>query len=389
VSVQRVRVGDVLELDRTPVELDPAHDFVTIGVRSFGKGIFHYDPKPGDQLGKLRFFELKPDRLVVSNIKGWEGAIGVSGEVDAGCIASNRFLIYSPINDEQIDVNWARWFFLSEVGLPLIQHASPGSADRNRTLAIERFENLEIPLPPIEEQTRVASHLDRIATAQRRLEPRLARSGALADNLPLAVGRDLAIESGGPVGSLRDALEPVREPVEIDPVAEYVTMGIRSFGRGAFHYPRRPGSDIGKLRFFRVRAGLLAVSNIKAWEGAVATTSTADEATVASNRFLFFRPRAGEDATPFFWSLLLGADGLAALGAASPGSADRNRTLGLERFLDIKLRLPEPAQQLAIGRKVQKVRDEIGARSTLAADFSLRSNALLASALNQAFSAPA
>ena len=49
-SVQRVRAGDVLRLERTPVELDPAHEFVTIGVRSFGKGIFHYDAKPGDQL---------------------------------------------------------------------------------------------------------------------------------------------------------------------------------------------------------------------------------------------------------------------------------------------------------------------------------------------------
>ena len=62
-SVQRVRAGDVLRLERTPVELDPAHEFVTIGVRSFGKGIFHYDAKPGDQLGKLRFFALEPREL--------------------------------------------------------------------------------------------------------------------------------------------------------------------------------------------------------------------------------------------------------------------------------------------------------------------------------------
>lgn len=387
-SARRVRVGDVLRLERTPVEPDPTRDYTTIGVRSFGKGIFHYDPKPGDELGKLRFFELRPDRLVVSNIKGWEGAVGVSAESDAGCIASNRFLIYSPV-DDWVDVRWARWFFLSEAGLPLIQHASPGSADRNRTLAIERFENLEIPLPPIEEQIEVAAHLDLVAAAQGRLGPLLARSRTLADNLPLAVGHDLAARSALNAVSLREALELVREPVEIDPVAEYMTMGLRSFGHGVFHYPRRPGSDIGKLRFFRVRSGLLAISNIKAWEGAVATTSEVDEATVASNRFLFFRPRAGEDACDFFWSLLLGADGLAALGAASPGSADRNRTLGLERFLDITLPLPRPAQQLEIGRRVRAVRNEIGARSTLAQEVSRRANALLVSALHEAFSAPA
>jgi hypothetical protein len=388
VSVRRVRVGEVLELDRTPVEPDAAHDYVAIGVRSFGKGIFHYDPKPGDELGKLRFFELKPDRLVVSNIKGWEGAVAVSAESDAGCVASNRFLIYSPI-DGQIDVGWARWFFLSATGLPLIQQSSPGSADRNRTLAIDRFENLEIPVPPIEQQVELAAYLDRIAAAQRQLRPLRSRARTLADNLPLAVGHDLAARSDRKAGPLRDSLELVREPVEIDPVADYVTMGIRSFGQGLFHYPCRPGSDIGKLRFFRVRAGLLAISNIKAWEGAVAVTTEADEATVASNRFLFFRPRAGDDATDYFWSLLLGVDGLGALGGASPGSADRNRTLGLDRFLNIALPLAGPAQQVDIGRRVRAVRQEMGARSTLVQEIDLRADAFLVSALNHTFSAPA
>jgi len=156
--VDRARVGEVLRLERIPVEPDPTVEYISIGIRSFGKGIFHYEPKMGAQLGSLRFFELKPDRLVVSNIKGWEGAIAVSSATDAGHLASNRFLSYAPIED-QIDIRWARWFFLSEPGIGLIQRASPGSADRNRTLAIDRFEALKIPLPPISEQRRVAETL--------------------------------------------------------------------------------------------------------------------------------------------------------------------------------------------------------------------------------------
>ena len=146
-----MQVGEVLRLERVPVEPDPMAEYVSIGIRSFGKGIFHYEPKLGAQLGSLRFFEVQPDRLIVSNIKGWEGAIAVSSAADTGHLASNRFLSYIPIED-RIDVRWARWYFLSESGIELIQRASPGSADRNRTLAIERFEALEIPLPPIEEQ---------------------------------------------------------------------------------------------------------------------------------------------------------------------------------------------------------------------------------------------
>ena len=74
-------------------------EYTSIGIRSFGKGIFHYDRALGGQLGSLRFFEIQPDRLVVSNIKGWEGAIAVSSTADAGHLASNRFLSYAPADD--------------------------------------------------------------------------------------------------------------------------------------------------------------------------------------------------------------------------------------------------------------------------------------------------
>jgi type I restriction enzyme S subunit len=186
-SVERVRVGEVLRIERIPVAPDPLEEYVSIGVRSFGRGIFHYEPALGDRLGSLRFFAVNADRLVVSNIKGWEGAIAVSRDIDAGCIASNRFLIYDAA-DHTIDVSWARWFFLSEPGLELIQRASPGSADRNRTLAVQRFEQLVIPLPPRDVQVRQARFLDDLS----------ARATATADGLTDR-GIALAIDALPPI----------------------------------------------------------------------------------------------------------------------------------------------------------------------------------------------
>src|SRR5205823_6346362 len=159
--------------------------YVPIGIRSFGKGIFHYEPRLSGELGSLRFFWVKPNRLVLSNIKGWEGAIAVSSESDAGCIASNRFLSYVPTED-RIDVRWARWYFLSEPGIELIRRASPGSADRNRTLAIDRFEALEIPLPPIDQQSSIAERLDRLQTAASELIDRSIRASALIELLAVS-----------------------------------------------------------------------------------------------------------------------------------------------------------------------------------------------------------
>ena len=105
----RARIGDVLRLVRRPVTTDPMAEYVPIGVRSFGKGIFHYPPTLGSQLSKLRFFEVPRDALVVSNIKAWEGAIAVSSGAETGCIASNRFLTYLP-TDSSVDVGYLRYF---------------------------------------------------------------------------------------------------------------------------------------------------------------------------------------------------------------------------------------------------------------------------------------
>jgi type I restriction enzyme S subunit len=161
VTTEHVRVGDVLSLQRREVTIDPTTEYRLVGIYSFGKGIFHREPKVGAELGDYRFFTIEPGDLVLSNIQAWEGAIGLASHRDAGTIGTHRFLSYVPVAD-RIDTNWARWFFLSEPGMRLIRQAAPGTTMRNRTLSIDRFESLEIPLPAIDEQRRVANRLDRL-----------------------------------------------------------------------------------------------------------------------------------------------------------------------------------------------------------------------------------
>jgi type I restriction enzyme S subunit len=227
-TVLRTCVGDVLRAERALVTPDPTREYVAIGLRSFGKGIFHYAATSGDQLGNLRFYDVRSERLVISNIKGWEGAIAVSSDLDAGCIASNRFLQYVP-RDGRIDIRWAGWFFQSEAGLALIQKASPGSADRNRTLAINRFEDLEIPLPIIDEQTRVAAWLDQLsanaATAVDRTHHASEVSTALADAMTRAF-LQRGIDAGWdvrPLGAVAE-VNPRPERLNLEQHVTFVPM---------------------------------------------------------------------------------------------------------------------------------------------------------------------
>jgi type I restriction enzyme S subunit len=167
----RARVRELLKLRRSEVKIDPLAQYTLVGVYSFGKGIFHREPQLGAELGDYRFFEIKPGDLVLSNIQAWEGAVG-----------THRFLSYAS-TDERIDTNWAHYFFLSEAGSRLIQQAAPGTVKRNRTLSIDRFEALEIPLPPIEQQRRVAARLDRVTRLRTDFRELIVRSERLSNAL--------------------------------------------------------------------------------------------------------------------------------------------------------------------------------------------------------------
>lgn len=383
-TVERVRVGSVLALRRREVTIEPLAEYRLVGVYSFGKGIFHREAQAGAELGDYRFFSIDPGDLVLSNIQAWEGAIAYAEQRDAGTIGTHRFLSYVPVGD-QIDTNWARWFFLSEPGMELIRQAAPGTVMRNRTLAIERFEALEIPLPPIEEQRRVAKQLHQLAVRAETLRGLRVRTNVFRSAIPASLRVQLELDTSLAPAALGDVLELVRDPVEIDLGATYVTIGVRSFGKGIFHYPPRLGAGIGKLRFQSVSPRMLAISNIKAWEGAVATTGEVDRDALASNRFLIFRPNAGEEATDYFWSLLLGSEGLAALGHASPGSADRNRTLAVDRFRRIRLKIPGAEDQVAIGRRLRLVRGAVAQHESRSVHANERVEALLPAALNETF----
>ena len=289
---EHVRVGEVLRLERRPVQVDPTQEYVSIGIRSFGRGIFHYAPTTGGRLGKLRFFEVEPDRLLVSNIKAWEGAVAVSGAGDSGCICSNRFLAYEQI-DDRIDIQWARWFFLSESGNELLQGASPGSADRNRTLAIDRFESLEIPLPLIYEQHRVAARLDHVEQTATLTASRLDRhcAGAILRRLPLFISGLAAGAADGrtQVSHLVDFVSDTVHP-GVDPVPADCFIGLQHIES---HTGMRSGSDeLGALdgRKFRFRPGDVVYGYLRPYLNKV---WFADRHGLCSVDQYVLRPRAG------------------------------------------------------------------------------------------------
>ena len=140
-SIERRHIGEIAQLERRPVNVDLSHEYHEIGIRSFGRGVFHKEPVSGAALGTKRVFRIKPGDLLLNNVFAWEGAIAVADEEQEGRIGSHRFMTYV-VDRNLADPHYLLYYLLSESGLELIRRASPGSAGRNRTLGIKAFESL-------------------------------------------------------------------------------------------------------------------------------------------------------------------------------------------------------------------------------------------------------
>jgi type I restriction enzyme, S subunit len=80
--------------------------------------------------------------------------------------------------------------------------------------------------------------------------------------------------------------------------------------------------------------------NVFAWEGAIAVAQPDDDERVGSHRFLTHEINPDLATPEFLCFHFLTPQGLDAIGAASPGSAGRNRTLGIDKLAQIEVPVP-------------------------------------------------
>ena len=372
-------VGDVISLVRRPVAVDPAEEYGEVGIKSFGRGVFHKEPASGFEIGNKRIFRIRAGDLLISNVFAWEGAVALASSTEEGLVGSHRFLTFQ-VNAELADPRYLASYFYGGPGLEVIRNASPGSAGRNRTLGIKTFASQEISLPSLEEQRRIADKMDALMRRVDKIIKLRARMEGIRSSLAESL-LDSAVASKSTSVRVGDILILSRTPIDIEADGTYRVIGMRSFGKGVIKYPPIPGGEVSKLSHFNFPAEALVLSNIKAWEGAIGVTSVGEsEEFVASNRFLMYIPRDNRVNTSYMRHYFLSRRGLAQVGAASPGGTDRNRTLGRKRFEALTIPLPPRPVQDRIASTLDRLAERQNGTYT---DPSLA--ALRPSILNAAF----
>lgn len=383
-----VQLADVLRLERRSLTLDPLTEYTLIGVYSFGKGIFHREPLIGADLGGYRFFEIHPGDLVLSNIQAWEGAIAVAAEHDRGSIGTHRFLTYVP-SDDRVDASYLRYYFLSSAGSPQIQRASPGSVTRNRTLATDRFKDIEISLPPVASQRQIAARLDTTLSTVADAQASIRRSLQIADALRWAELREAfaRLTEREPTALLSDAVD--LNPESANPAQEggetfrYVDIGSIQNGTGRIVWPKEIAlADTPSRARRRIRAGDVLVSTVRPTLRGTAVVPPELDGAVASTGLAVLRPRA--PISPEFLALQCLSDIVIdqLIGESRGGHYP---AVNDSRLRNIRVVIPPASVQEAVVNQVKPIMAQLGRVIALRKAGAIRLQALEMSVLNAAF----
>lgn len=347
----KVALGDVC----TPIER-----FVTptagttyrqLGVRLWGEGAYERETIDGADTKYSKFNRIEANDLVVNKIWARNGSVAVATQELAGTHVSGEFPTFA-LDRDRTDPRWMRLITKWHGFWHLCDEKAQGTSGKNR-IKPSQFLAIQIPLPPLAEQQAIVSRLDTLAGKVRQVNEHLDAIERDADRLLAARFRDAI--AGAPMRPMAEVAPAVRRSVTIDIGKRYREVGARSFGKGLFVKPDFEGADATWQKPVWIKSGDVVLSNIKAWEGAIAVASPEHDGCIASHRYITCVPDSSVLTAGFLTYFLLSPDGLEQIGFASPGTADRNRTLSLTNLGKIEVPLPPIVTQRAFDTLQTKV----------------------------------
>lgn len=344
-----VPLGQVAKQRKEFVTIDDFKRYKRCRVQLHRQGIVLRDEVDGIEIKTKRQQVCRAGELLVAEIDAKVGGYGIVPPDLDGALVSSHYFLYE-IDEAKISIPFLAYALKTETFFEQVQAQGSTNYAAIRSEDALRY---EIPLPPLPTQRRIADFLNGIrerSLAAFAIEEQ--RTEAVKGMLRGAFRKTLEKAKWFPVSEIAPV---VRRPVEVMSTEIYPELGVRSFGRGTFHKPPISAIDLGDKRIFWIHPGDLIFMNVFAWEGAIAVAGEIDRGRVGSHRFITCVPDRSRAMAEYLNYFFLTNEGLAVLGAASPGGAGRNRTLGIEALL--RTRVPVPPLSL------QKWFCDIGSRT--------------------------
>ena len=373
-SFPLIPLGELITYAPNPHGVDPDGEYPIAGIYGFGRGMIRRPPVIGREMAANQLFQIRAGQFIYSRLKSFEGAYAiVSSEVD-GYFVSNEFPTFN-LDREQLEPGFLGWYFKQDRVWQQLASDGKGIGARRERLHTRRLLDHSIPVPPVEQQRQIIAKLD--GAALQLMTMRRATDAARAELNATMEAAFRKVTAGAPRAAMTDIAPLVRRPIAVDPDGSYPELGVRSFGKGTFQKPTLSGINVGNKRLFKIHEGDLLFNIVFAWEGAVALASAADHGRLGSHRFLTCVPDPRRATSKFLFYYFLTPEGMQRLGAASPGGAGRNRTLGLKGLESIMVPAPSLDAQVWFDELQQKAVDVHVGQSDVAGELERLIPALL------------
>lgn len=374
----RALLGDVLQQDLLYCPEPEPRLYPKLSVKLYGRGAVLDTPADGTSV-KMRKHQLaRTGQVILSEIWAKKGAIGIVPPEGEGALCTSHFFLFD-IDESKALLGYIGWLLRGNYFEPQLNAEARGTTGY-AAIRPKQFLATEIPLPPLAEQQALVARLDALAEKTRQLEAHLDAAERDTEHLLALRFRDAI--ANAPMRAMAEVAPAVRRPVDINIEARYREVGARSFGKGLFLKPDFDGTEATWQKPVWVKSGDLVLSNIKAWEGAIAIAGDEHNGYIASHRYITCIPEPEQASAGFLAYYLLSEDGLEKIGAASPGTADRNRTLSLGNLGKIEVPIPP----LPIQQAFNRLQTEVAVLKTKHTAIRAANAALLPATLERVFS---
>ena len=150
-----VQIKDLLELAEDKHAIHHDLSYPQVGIRGFGAGLFAKPAVKGSETKYRYFNRLKTDQVVLSQVKGWEGAIDVCPANLNDYYASPEYRTFN-CKDAACHPSYFSHFIKTPWFHRLLGDATRGQGARRERTRPELFLSLELPMPKLSEQKRAA-----------------------------------------------------------------------------------------------------------------------------------------------------------------------------------------------------------------------------------------
>lgn len=111
---------------------------------------------------RTKYKRVAPGDLAYNMMRAWQGAFGA---VRVDGMVSPAYITCRPKAGVDIDTRYIEYLFRSPMAIEEMHRHSHGVADFRLRLYWPEFKNIKLCLPPIDEQSKIADHIDKVSAA--------------------------------------------------------------------------------------------------------------------------------------------------------------------------------------------------------------------------------